>query len=246
MSKENSAEIVHRNDATSLVDRLDDSLGEASSGIGVLLSELVRRTLRGGVQKIDDEMQSFVEEKVDDTIASRMPEFEDAATRTASERAKQIAEEAVDSLGRETRETAGKLAEQISGIDARASQMVAETKAEASRLEERINGAEQSTEQKLERITTNSRSVLGKIEGNLKKLRDDVKMLATELEGDRERRSQEHAAFASQLQQMTTQMAELAGKAEGLAGRVGELEAELVELKKPKGLFARLFGKKNQ
>ncbi|MBW3600813.1 MAG: hypothetical protein KY475_26545, partial [Planctomycetes bacterium] len=59
----------------SLVERLDPALGEASSGIGVLLSELVRRTLRGGVAKIEEEMHEFVEEKLELAVEERMPAF---------------------------------------------------------------------------------------------------------------------------------------------------------------------------
>jgi hypothetical protein len=75
----------------SLVERLDPALVEASSGMGTLLTELIRRTLRGGVQRIDDELQSQVEEKVDATVAERIPVIES----TAEVKARQVAEQEV-------------------------------------------------------------------------------------------------------------------------------------------------------
>src|SRR4029453_1523915 len=67
----------------SLVERLDPALGEATSGMGALLTQLVPRPLRGGGQRIDDELQSQVEEKVDATVAERIPLIESAAGQAA-------------------------------------------------------------------------------------------------------------------------------------------------------------------
>ena len=62
-----------------LVERLDDALGEASSGIGAMLTELVRKSLRGGVQKIGDEIETLANDILDQSVEARLPEFRDVA-----------------------------------------------------------------------------------------------------------------------------------------------------------------------
>ena len=196
-----------RSENGALVERLDDALGEASSGIGVLLSELVRRTLRGGVQKIDEEMQGLVEEKVDDAVASRMPEFEEVATRTAVERAHRVATDAVTAVDQEAKKTAEGLAKQISSVEKQTTE---------------------TTERLLADLKNKSKATLAKIEANLRYLHQSSKELAAEFQA---KRSQD----AEAIQQLQT--------------RVVALEAEIAEIKKPKGLkagLARLFGRKNE
>ena len=102
-----------------LAERLHEAIGEASSGIGVRLSELVRRTLRGSVQKIDEEMQEFVEEKLDSAVTARMPQFEDAAQQVAVQKARDVVTETVSSVDRDAKQTAELLARKIADAEER-------------------------------------------------------------------------------------------------------------------------------
>ena len=199
-----ASSLRNRSENGALIERLDDALGEASSGIGVLLSELVRRTLRGGVQKIDEEMREFADEKVDDAVASRMPEFEEAATRTAVERAQRVAAEAVAAVDQEAKRTAEGLAKQISTVE----QQTSET-----------------TERLLADLKSKSKATLAKVEANLRQLHQNSKELA----GEFSTTSSQHTELIDQLQT-----------------RLVALEAELAELKKPRGFkagLARLLGR---
>src|SRR5947199_6824890 len=68
-----------RKDALALLERLDPAIGEATSVVGAMLTELLRRTLRGGVMRIGDEMHGYVTDKVDTVIAERTPGLEQLA-----------------------------------------------------------------------------------------------------------------------------------------------------------------------
>lgn len=101
----------------SLTDRLDPSIGEATTVMGAMLTELLRRTLRGGVARIGEELNGYVTEKVDATIAERTPAIEQAAAEVAENAARvaatEVVHEEVSSLERRTKEARQSLALQI-------------------------------------------------------------------------------------------------------------------------------------
>ena len=78
--------------AAGLTERLDPAIGEASAGIGVMMTELVRRTLRGGVTKIEEDIDDLVDEKLTESIDREMPRFELVATQKAELRATEISQ----------------------------------------------------------------------------------------------------------------------------------------------------------
>jgi chromosome segregation ATPase len=130
-----------------LVERLDPALGEATTGLGALLTELIRRTLRGSVQKVDEEMQEFVAEKVDLMIADRTPVIErtaaEVAENTARAAATEVAVEEVKVLENKTTATAQELARQIEETERRAQTATTET---AENLAKQIEETERRTQ----------------------------------------------------------------------------------------------------
>ncbi len=138
------------NSRDSLVERLDPALGEASSGIGVLLSELVRRTLRGGVSKIEEEMHEFVEEKVDLVVADRMPAFQEAATRTAELKAEEISRREVAAVERQARESAERLAQEMAETEHRGEEQRKRLAEEVQAASQRLSGELAETERRVE------------------------------------------------------------------------------------------------
>src|SRR6516164_9466830 len=108
-----------KSDVLSLAERLDPAIGEATSVVGAMLTELLRRTLRGGVMRIGDEMHGYVSQKVDTVIADRTPGLEqlaaDVAEHTARTAATEIATEEVHAQEKRTqasdRELAGRITE---------------------------------------------------------------------------------------------------------------------------------------
>ncbi len=146
----------------SLVERLDPALAEATTGMGALLSELIRRTLRGGVQRIDEELQSQVEEKVDATVAERMPQVESAAGQAAEAKARQV-------VGRECQAIQQDLGQQIA--------------ASSHRVEKT---ARDLIHEQVESLTQRSKSTLQSLNGRIDGLRgssDALELRIEQLEG---------------------------------------------------------------
>jgi hypothetical protein len=85
-----ATEIIDRNvlnerRLTDLADQVDPSIGEASSVIGAMTAEIMRRSLRGGVMQIGRELSVFVGQEVDLQIAEQRPLIEKTAAITATE-----------------------------------------------------------------------------------------------------------------------------------------------------------------
>lgn len=138
-----STELTAENKAPAapLVERVDASIGEASTMIGAMLTEFMRRTLRNGVIKIDEEMNDYVGEKVDATIADRTPLLEKTAAEVAEVTARAAAADLVtgevQGLEHRTEAKARQLADRIQETERRAAQATTETaKRLASQIEE--------------------------------------------------------------------------------------------------------------
>jgi chromosome segregation ATPase len=184
------------NSRDSLVERLDPALGEASSGIGVLLSELVRRTLRGGVAKIEEEMHDFAQEKVDLAVESRMPQFQEAATQTAERKAEVIARQEVQGVEQQVRETSSRLTQQLSDA-----QRLAEEAAE--RLSQELVATERRVEDKARSIT---QVAVGTVEQETKATAEKLTIDIAETERRAEVRARELVAeHVEELKQRSKQ-----------------------------------------
>jgi hypothetical protein len=125
-----------------LADSMDQSIGEVTTVMGAMITELMRRSLRGGVLKIGEELQTLVVDKVDSAVAERVPEMERAAMAAAEQTAQiaaaKVAAEEVHALDVKTGETTRRLESRIEGVGQEARGVV-EEKAQAltGRIEER-------------------------------------------------------------------------------------------------------------
>ncbi len=211
----------------SLVERLDPALGEASSGIGVLLSEFVRRTLRGGVAKIEEEIDGLVDEKVDLTVSNRMPAFEEAATKTAESKARIVAGEAVDQVRKEVNESSEKLEQQIVDTREEAEKSIISTS-------EKLTSDISSTEQRARDLVNNQITDLAqKSQKTYLNVLEKLDALTNQSSGLAQQLSQESSAKQSQIEELRQANLQLASR--------------LAELEKPKGLkglWNKMFGKK--
>jgi hypothetical protein len=125
-----------------LAGHMDQAIGEATSVMGALVTELMRRSLRGGVLKVGEQLGAYVGERVDQTIAERRPAIEQAAAaaaeQTALTTAAKVAGEKVHVLEQRTTEATRTLAAQIEDADHRAQQTTREVAHElGGRLEEK-------------------------------------------------------------------------------------------------------------
>lgn len=255
-----------------LADRIDDSIGEASTVMGAMLTELIRRTLRGGVIKIDQELNAYVGDKVDATIADRTPALERKAVEVAEVTAKMaaaaVAGEEVQVLERKTEEAARALAgridetrqwaeqttaqaaQQLTGrieqVDQRATQTTAET---AERLAGQIAEAEhragqttQEINQQLQELWARSKKGSATFKARLRTLEAGAADLASRL-------GQEQAGRQSSDEQLRQELAGLRAEVQELRQRNAALTGRVTELERPRGLralWAWLFRRKKK
>jgi chromosome segregation ATPase len=236
----------------SLTERLDPSIGEASTVMGAMITELLRRTLRGGVSRIGEGLDAYVNEKVDSTIADRTPAIEQAAVEVAENAARvaatEVAHEEVHALERRTKETSEQLAAQIEET-ARTAQKTAEEKARD--LGSRIESAEKKAEQEK---TLAVQQLVQQIEIAEKRVGEHSHTRMTQhVDEIMERSRKGTMALKSRLQSLESSLEEAQARLRAELAVLAEanqaLKVRIVELEKPRGLrglFARIFSRKKK
>jgi DNA repair exonuclease SbcCD ATPase subunit len=256
--------------ALALADRLDPAIGEATSVMGAMLTELVRRSLRGGVLRIGDELNTYVNEQVEVAITERTPALEqvaaDVADKAARVAATEIATEEVQALERRTQEQDQGLSVQIEETARAAQQRTDET---ARDLAARIVEAQSHVQTETKEVT---RALANQIQEAERRVADTAREeLATQVEQLKERareRSERMKARFQALEETATQLekkhaasrqeliqlfqeaqSRLQSDFEQLQ-RVNEsLHTRLAQLEKPRGIkawFGGLFGSKDK
>jgi hypothetical protein len=156
-----------------LVERLDPAIGEATSVMGTVLTELLRRSLRGGVLKLGEELHAFASEKVEAALADKAPALEqkvtEVAEHTARSAATEVAVEEVKQLEQRTTRSDQDLAVQIENA-ARTAQ--AGTTEAARDLASRIEEAEKQTK---DIILDTARGLVGQIAEAEKRVTDTAR-----------------------------------------------------------------------
>jgi hypothetical protein len=245
-----------KSDVLSLAERLDPAIGEATSVAGAMLTELLRRTLRGGVMRIGDEMHDYVSQKVDVVVAERTPAIEkmasDVAEHTARTAATEVATEEVRALEERTRDGDRALASQIEAADrALASQIEAAARAAQERttqtaeaLTAQINDAERlarAAQEEAQRFAERAREGTARFKAKLTELENTASALGARQDALRQDLIRHLEESQNRLRNEVREgLRELTRTNEALAVRVAELE-------KPRGvraLFAWLFGRR--
>ena len=116
--------------AMPLAERLDPAIAEATSVMGAVVTELMRRSLRGGVMRIGEELTGYVNEQVDLVLADRTPALEELASTVADKTARlaatEVATEEVHGLEERTTESTRQLSAEIAVTRQAAEQLTAE------------------------------------------------------------------------------------------------------------------------
>jgi regulator of replication initiation timing len=222
-----------------LGDRLDGVIGEASSGMGALLSELIRRSLKTGVSDIGNSLGEYAEEKVEEAVERQMPAITEAADAVAASTSNRIVKEVVE-------EWTGKSAQQQAEIEAKI-QHVESTTIDRTRTqveeavapvrkaidEARSLAAEHhdASEQKLHELRLKGKQ-------GWKKLKDEIQTLIETQQHLRE----ENKALRQQVGQLRESTERQAEDNFALRAEYQSLEGRLLKLEQPKGLRA-LFSK---
>jgi hypothetical protein len=236
------AEPDNDKDALGLVERLDPAIGEATSVVGAMLSELLRRTLRGGVVRIGDEMHGFVSEKLDTAIAERTPALEQLAAEVAEHAARtaatEVATEEVHALEQRTRASDLDLAGKITATAGAAEQR---TKEAAEALTAQLRESEQRGQAALqEQVQT----LVDRSHERSERLKARFVEMHNIIAGVHQQHESAHRDLAGRLKEshsgLTQELHRLKQENQHLVARIAELE-------KPRGLRAlwhRLFGRR--
>jgi chromosome segregation ATPase len=201
----------------SLAERLDPAIGEATSMMGAVVTELMRRSLRGGVMHIGNELTGYVSEQVDSVIAERAPALEELASTVADKTARlaatEIATQEVHALAERTTQSNRQLSAEIEATRRAAEQVTAEV---ARDLTSRISLTEQLAHSK---AAETAQDLAGKIQETEKRVVDKADAKLTE----------QARTLSEQIEQSgkhTLQAAEgrLAREAQGLVRKIEEAE----------------------
>lgn len=243
----------------SLPEQLDDAIGEASTGIGVMLSELVRRSLKGGVANIDQTLQGFAEAQVHSAVEQQMPHLTEAASSVAESTSVRLIQEqvtpTVNQLTGQVQAFAGKLETETERLGQQFTDTAADT---ARRLEEssvetarRLQESTAETERRLSETAAEADRRLNETSEHLDGLKENArtkwKKLVSELDSlaSANRELKQHVSglqgqlseAATQQQQMMQQVqSEAASQVQLLQEQNQRLDARLAELEKPRGL----------
>lgn len=199
----------------SLAERLDPALGEASAGIGVILTELMRRTLRGGMGKVEDEIGTLVDETLESHIARRMPSFELAATEKAADRAKIIANELVDGAKQAAIQAVERLRLETSAATSQLENQAQTLAHQSADLAERIEAARTYAEQS--------------IESSARSLSETIVQTESRVENKARDLLNNHVVELAKKSQKTYQLVQ--ERLESLTHRDQELSSALAEIK---------------
>jgi hypothetical protein len=255
-----------------LAESMDQSIGEASTMLGAVVTELLRRSLRGGVVKIGEGLQTYVTGEVETALTRRAPEVERAAIEVAEQTAQvaaaKVAAEEVHALDVKTGEAARQLASQIEQVEQKARGAVEERAQElAGRIDEVDRRAVETTRQTAEQLG-------GKIAETEKRVCETTQAEIDQRLAQLIEKSREATAHMKARIKSLEELSETLGREvrQEQAARKGELQAgfakvqqgldqlkqELRELRKvnegvsarvaaleqPKGFFSRWFGKR--
>lgn len=238
-----------------LVDQMDPAIGEASTVMGAMATEMIRRALRGGVLTIGRELSGYVTQQVEQEIVEQRPLIEKAAAETATE----VARGEVEAVRQATNEQGQQLAGRIEDASRQAlaqfetvTKVIDETSRKANEattslaqtLQQEVSAVETRTldtarkefsveidafKERARQATAKIKDRLDKLDATSAELADLQRALKTELV----------EALRREQRQLHTHIDELRSTNQALAERLEILE-------RPRGLgrlFAWLFGK---
>jgi hypothetical protein len=243
----------------SLAERLDPAIGEATSVMGAVVTELMRRSLRGGVMRIGDELTGYVNEQVDQVITDRTPVLEELASTVADKTARlaatEVATEEVHALEARTTESNRQLSAEIEATRQTAEQSTADT---ARCLTDHIEATGKHTLQAAEaKLAEEAQGLVRKIEEAEQRVETTVRAeFSSQVQELMQRARERGDRLKSRFSSMENALADLGNKHDAVHSRLTELlranevlTARVVELEKPRGLralFAWLFGRRKK
>jgi len=231
--------------AVPLLERMDPAIGETTSVLGAIMTEFLRRTLRGGVLQIGKELHTFVDEKVDAAIVDRTPALERTAAEVAEHAARsaatEVAHEEVRALESRTRDAHESLTSQIQEASRHAHDRTHEA---AKNLASQIEDAKKHAQNA---VLETANGLVIQIKEAAKRVSETAHAEVTQkVEDLHERSRQSYSQVHERLdgQDKTGQMLKV--QIQKLAQQLRLVNERLAELEKPRGFRAwvgRLFGR---
>jgi chromosome segregation ATPase len=230
----------------SLAERMDLSIGEASTVIGSVLTELMRRSLRGGVMQIGEQLHDYVGEKVDATIKERTEVIEqvavEVADKTARTAATEVAKEEVQFVARRADELGQQLTGKIELAEKKAELATASATMELSSqvkdAEKRaVATAHDDAAQQLEQYRDKARQGVVVMKGRVKRLDAALQTLTARFsEEQNERQATEQHLRQELSRAVETAQAQARVEQDKLRQHIDELTERIAELERPSGL----------
>jgi len=231
-----------RREPDALGDRLDSAIGETSSGMGAMLSELIRRSLKSGVSDIGKSLGLFAEEQVEQAVARQMPAIAEAADEVAESTAKRIVNSVAKDLNDKSEKQQEEIAVRLQTVESSAidrsrmhvDQVISQVRQSISKTQEMASQQQESSEQRLEEIQLRGRRTWNKIKEELELLNNSQRNL-------QEKNTALQTELANVRQQAQSQLEENIQ----LKSQQATIEERLAKLEAPKGLrglFAKMGG----
>jgi hypothetical protein len=240
-----------------LAGSMDQAIGEATTVMGAMITELMRRSLRGGVLKIGEQLETYVGERVDQSIAERRPVIEQAAAavaeQTAYSTAAKLVGEEVYALEQRTAEAGRALAGQIEEAERRtheaaeekARRLSAEIEETGQQLSTRIDAGDQRA---IEVTHEKARELTGHIEDTAKRVSEAAQAeIALRVQELMDRAKEGDVRVKARIQAVADLAAELGRRVDAerqareaehaeLRRANDELSARVAEMERPRGL----------
>jgi len=236
-----------------LGDRLDPIIGETSSGIGAMLSELIRRSLKSGVSDIGKSLAQFAEESVEDAVERQLPAIAESADCVAESTSKRIVKAFADDYDEKSKQQKQEMEAKIQAVESSAidhsrnhvDQVVSEVRQTVNESQKNATEYQAASDQKIEELQQKGRHSWKKVKEQLEALQIVDRQFHKQLDHFGQASQQlhdENASLREQLSQVQKRLEEQLDENSRFRTQHEALEDRLTKLEQPKGLRA-LFAK---
>ena len=154
-----------------LADQMDPAIGEATSVLGAMASELIRRTLRGGVMELGRELNGYVGQLVEAQIIEQRPAIDKAAAETATE----VARGEVEAVRQSVNDQGQTLAARIDGVSRQTQEQVEAV------TRDLVGQLQTTSRQTLDQVDAVSRDLTGQLQAQSRRTEEKVEAVAGDL-----------------------------------------------------------------
>lgn len=232
-------------ESSSLADRLDSSIGETSSGIGAMLSELLRRSLKAGVSDIGESLGEYAGEQVEAAVEQKMPEVAEAADEVAESTARRVINERERLLQSQIAEAADSA---INRSKTHADQIFHRVEESVTHVQSSLDETRHFASQRNEAAERKIDELQDKARATWRKVKQEFAVLKEAHEQSRADQKKLHAALRHTQHEMKQQSEQSAQRLAAISRQCERLAERLAVLEQPRGIKAvwAKFGRKQK